>query len=374
MLTRICRAAVLTFGILLLSSTGWSQTSAISGKVVGEDGTPIKDALIQIERTDVRGNYKVKTKGKGDYFHAGLPYGTYKVTLVIDGKDMDSLNGVRLGGTTAEVNFDLKELASRREQQQKAADGGISEEQLRGMSADERKRYEEGLKKRQEALSKNKQLNATFNAGMEALRAGNLDLAVASLTEASTVDPAQAVIWANLAEAQGRLGQSKTGDERTQLSEAAIASYRQAIALQPADASFYNNLGLLLVRMGKIEEGKAELLKAAQTDPVNSATYYYNLGATMINTGNTEAAVEAFQKAIAAKPDHAEAHFQLGTALVGSAQIGEDGSIKPVPGTIEAFQKYLALVPNGPNAPAATAMLESLQGSVDTTFKGAKKK
>jgi tetratricopeptide (TPR) repeat protein len=271
------------------------------------------------------------------------------------------------------VNFDLKELAGRREQQQKAADGGITEDQLRGMSADERKRYEEGLKKRQETLSKNKQLNATFNAGMEALRAGNLDQAVASLTEASTVDPAQAVIWANLAEAQGRLGQSKTGDERTQLSEAAIASYRQAIALQPADASFYNNLGLLLVRMGKIEEGKAELLKAAQTDPVNSATYYYNLGATMINTGNTEAAVEAFQKAIAAKPDHAEAHFQLGTALVGSAQIGEDGSIKPVPGTIEAFQKYLALVPNGPNAPAATAMLESLQSSVDTTFKGKKK-
>lgn len=373
MLTRICRAAALTFGILLLSSTGWSQTGAISGKVIGVDGKPLRDALVKIERTDVRGNYQVKTRAKGDYFHAGLPFGTYNVTLLVDGQDMDSLRGVRVGGDTAEVNFDLKELASRREQQQKAADGGITEDQLRGMSADERKRYEESLKQRQEALGKNKQLNATFNAGMEALRAGNFDLAVASLTEASTVDPAQAVIWANLAEAQGRLGQSKTGDERTQLNEAAIASYRQAIALQPADASFYNNLGLILVRMGKIEEGKAELLKAAQTDPVNSATYYYNLGATMINTGNTEAAVEAFQQAIAAKPDHAEAHFQLGTALVGSAQIGEDGSIKPVPGTIEAFQKYLALVPNGPNAPAATAMLESLQGSVDTTFKGQKK-
>jgi tetratricopeptide (TPR) repeat protein len=374
MLTRICRAAVLTIGILLLGSTGWSQTSAISGKVLGEDGEPIKDALVKIERTDVRGNYQVKTKNKGDYFHAGLPYGTYKVTLVIGGKDVDSLNGVRLGGETGTVNFDLKELAARRQQQQKAADGGITEEQLRGMSAEERKRYEESLKQRQEALSKNKQLNATFNTGMEALRAGNLEVAVASLTEASTVDPTQSVIWANLAEAQARMGQSKTGDERSQLNDQAIASYRQAIALKPDDATFYNNRGLILVRMGKIEEGKAELLKAAQTDPVNSGTYYYNLGATMINTGNTEAAVEAFQQAIAAKPDHAEAHFQLGTALVGSAQIGEDGSIKPVAGTIEAFQKYLALMPNGPNAPAAQAMLESLQGSVDTTFKGAKKK
>jgi Tfp pilus assembly protein PilF len=374
MLTRICRATVLTIGILLLSSTGWSQTSAISGKVIGVDGKPLRDALVKIERTDVRGNYQVKTRAKGDYFHAGLPFGTYNVTLFVDGQDVDSLRGVRVGGDTAEVNFDLQELAARREQQQKAADGGITEDQLRGMSADERKRYEESLKQRQEALSKNKQLNATFNAGMEALRAGNLDLAVASLTEASTVDPTQPVIWANLAEAQARVAQSKTGDERTQLNDQAITSYRQAITLKPDDASFYNNLGLILVRMGKLEEGKAELLRAAQTDPANSATYYYNLGATMINTGNTDAAVEAFQNALAANPNHAEAHFQLGTALVGSAEIGDDGSIKPVPGTIEAFQKYLSLQPNGPNAPAAQAMLESLQGSVDTTFKGAKKK
>ena len=44
-------------------------------QVVGEDGQPLKDALIKIERKDIKGNYKVKTKKKGDYLHAGLPLG-----------------------------------------------------------------------------------------------------------------------------------------------------------------------------------------------------------------------------------------------------------------------------------------------------------
>ena len=40
----------------------------------------------------------------------------------------------------------------------------------------------------------------------------------------------------------------------------------------------------------------------------------------------------------------------------------------PAPGTVEAFQKYLELQPDGPNAQSAKDMLTSLGSSVATTF------
>ncbi len=38
------------------------------------------------------------------------------------------------------------------------------------------------------------------------------------------------------------------------------------------------------------------------------------------------------------------------------------------PGTAEAFQKYLELSPNGPNADSAKALLASMGTSVETSF------
>jgi len=53
---------------------------------------------------------------------------------------------------------------------------------------------------------------------------------------------------------------------------------------------------------------------------------------------------------------------------VGKAQIGADGKITPVPGTVEAFNKYLELQPDGPYAQPAKDMLTTLGSSVQTQF------
>ena len=82
-------------GACLLALTSFAQITAIEGDVKGVDGAPLKGALVKIERKDIKGNYKVKTDKKGHFFHAGLPLGTYKVILEVDGKDMDSVDGVR---------------------------------------------------------------------------------------------------------------------------------------------------------------------------------------------------------------------------------------------------------------------------------------
>ena len=38
-----------------------AQTGAIEGDIKGPDGKGLKDALVKIERTDIKGNYKVKS-------------------------------------------------------------------------------------------------------------------------------------------------------------------------------------------------------------------------------------------------------------------------------------------------------------------------
>ena len=112
-----------------------------------------------------------------------------------------------------------------------------------------------------------------------------------------------------------------------------------------------------------------ELTKAAQADPVNAGKYYYNLGAVYVNTGNTEPAVAAFKKAIEVDPNYADAYYQYGISLMGKAATDANGKFVAPPGTAEAFQKYLDLKPDGPNAQPAKDMMASLGATVNTNFK-----
>jgi hypothetical protein len=60
--------------------------------------------------------------------------------------------------------------------------------------------------------------------------------------------------------------------------------------------------------------------------------------------------------------------YQLGIVLMASAEVDDKGNIKPADGTVEAFQKYLEVEPNGPHAAEAQAMIATLEGSVDLSF------
>jgi tetratricopeptide (TPR) repeat protein len=235
------------------------------------------------------------------------------------------------------------------------------------MSNQQRKLYEKALKDRQQTISKNKKLNAAFNAGMEAKRLKDFATAVSYLKEATEIDPAQHVVWANLAELYSALFSTKVGDARKETEDLAIEAYHKALAIKP-DPAYHNNLGLTLIKTGLLEEGSAELEIAAQLAPENAGTYYFNLGAVMVNSGNTERAIEAFRKATEVRPDYADAFYQLATALVGTAQMKDDGSIVPAAGTVEAYQKYLNLEPEGSYAPSAQAMVQSLTGKLETVF------
>src|SRR5438128_1981109 len=138
----------------MFAASAYGQNMTISGNVIGEDGKPAQGVQIRIDRTDMKGSYKVKTDKKGNYLYAGLPMtGTFTVVVEKDGKDVDKLQGVRTrGGAPAEnINFNL----------QKAATGATAaaEQQERSMSAAEKEAYEKQKKTNEEAMAKNKALN-----------------------------------------------------------------------------------------------------------------------------------------------------------------------------------------------------------------------
>ena len=357
---------------LLLSSAAFAQTTTIVGDVKGPDGKPLPNAQVQIQRTDIKANYKTKTDKKGHYVYAGLPIGTFNVSVEIDGKVADQVNGVRTRtGDPLEVPLDAGRAAA-------AAAGGAAapaEEPNRAMSAKDKAEFEKQKKAQEEALAKNKALNDAFNAGKDAVTAKNWDAAIDNFEKASMLDANQHVVWSNLADAYLNRADARTGADKQADLDKGIAAYAKAIAIKPDDPAYHNNYALGLAKAKKFDEAQAELTKAAQLDAVNAGKYYYNLGAVYVNTGQAEPAGTAFKKAIDTDPNYADAYYQYGLYLIGKATTTPEGKIVPPDGTAEAFQKYLQLKPDGPFADPAKAMLQSMGSTVETSFDkpGAKK-
>ncbi len=361
----------LTLCVLAFAGVSLAQTSAIEGTVKGEDGQPVKDAVVKIDRKDIKGHYEVKTKKKGDYFHAGLPLGTYKITLVIDGKEVDSVDNVKTRlGDPLPVNFDLHGRQAKAAETAKAIETGtLTKEQARDMTPEQKAAIEKQSKERAAAMAKNKELNDAFNQGMEALKTKQYDVAITQLTKASEMDANQNVVWGNLAEAYSELSKTKTGAEKEAASTKAAEAYGKAITLQPNDATYHNNYALLLARMNKIPEGEAELNKAVALDAPNAGRYYYNLGAVLVNSNQLPAACNAFEKSIAADPNYADAHYQKAMCLTAKATITADGKTIFPDGTQQEFQKYLELKPDGAFAESSKGMLQAMGAKIETEYR-----
>ena len=370
---------VASAGALLLALSSFAQISAIEGDVKGEDGQPAVKAVVKIVRTDIKGNYKCETNKKGHYFYNGLPLGTYNITVEIGGKEMDGVNNVRtrLGDPTP-INFDLQKIAAARnakaaqaaQTQQGAATGqALTKEQERGMTKEQKEAYDKALKEREASMQKNKALNDAFNAGLTAATNKDYDTAVTEFNKAAEMDPKQIAVWSNLADAYAQQAKKKTGAEFDAAMAKCAEAFQKAIELNPTDGGLHNNFALALAQAKKFPEMQAELEKAASIEPTKAGQYYYNLGAVLVNNNQNEPAGAAFKKAIEIDPNHADSYYQYGIFLIGKASIAADGKVTPVPGTIDAFQKYLQLAPTGQFADQAKAMLTSLDAKVDTAYK-----
>ena len=314
---------------MLFAIPAFSQTGTLTGKATDTDGKAITGATVSIERQGVNGHYETKTDNKGQYVHAGLPTGQYKLTLMKDGKPLMTTDARVAFGADSKYDFDLKN----------APKGGGDNEELRKKIAEEKAKAEA--------------TKASFDAARTALAAKQYDEAIRLFKEAAEKDPTQHVIFANLADAYS---QAKKYDD-------AAAAYQKAIELKPDEAAYFNNLGIAYGNAGKIDEATKSLQKAAELNPAGAGQSYYNLGAVLTNRGRPEAA-DAFKKAIEFNPQLASAYYQLGIAYFGKPDT--------IPLAIPALEKFLSLQPTGQDAEAAKQLIEAAKASAPTGFKSDK--
>lgn len=364
------RVANLMAFCLVFAGLSFGQMATFMGKVIGPDGKGLKDAVIKIERKDIKGNWQTKSNKKGEWIYSGMQAGgQYVISCEVNGQVVDQISNVRASmGEPMEFVFDLKKLADRQAAQQKAAETGqISQELARDMSPEQKAALEKQMKERSAAMAKNKALNDAFNGGMAALQAKDYPTAIDSFTKAGEMDPKQYAVWAQLATSYENFANTKAGAERDATLGKAGESYAKALELRPDDAGLHNNYALCLVKMKKLDEAKAELEKAALLDPAGAGKYYFNLGAVMVNTGQNDAATEAFKQAVAKDPNHADSWYYIGNTLSGKLQVQGDKVIAPE-GMQEALEKYLALAPDGQYAEAAKGLLSTISASVQTSY------
>ena len=360
-LTRRLTGVVVLLASFAFTFSAFAQTGGLSGKCTGQDGNPLAGYTIQVERQEMKWSSHVKTNKKGEYTYIGLAPGNYKLTLVDpSGRQVFNISHhVGLGDPT-EVNFDMaKEMAAARKEQMANPDTAKKIEQ----AATEQKQFT-GLK-------------ATFDQATLLFNQQRFAEAAAMFEQALPLakDKNVHIVLAQLAQAYGKAAaQEQSKDARVQDQQKAIDNFQKAMQLDPNDASLHNNLGSVYADMGKVAEARAEFQKAADINPAGASGYYYNLGVVMVNQGKMDDAAVSLKKATDLDPTNANAFYWYGMALLGKAGTKPDGTVDVVPGTVEAFQTYLKLQPNGQWAQAAQASLGQIQGKVQTEYKKEKKK
>jgi len=367
------------FAVALAAPPVFAQAEGIlSGTVKGLDGKPLADATLVLKQTKTGVVSSAKTDKNGHYILEGLRVGPYEFELkdAAGVSQLQSKFDIHIGQNPLDLNLkDLitpEQLAARKKSEQEtqsfqsmkaAFDAGHSlmaqAQQLRTdiskAPADQRGPMKE-------------KLNGIYQEALQ-----DFQTAQAAATEK---DPNQHLFWFNIADAYDGLGKN----------EEAVGAYQKAIELAqgvtgkqaPAPsqiASYYANLGNLYGKMGKVDDANKAYAAAAAADPANAGTVWLNSGIVLYKANRLNEAVVPLQKATELLPNNAQAWYLLGAALVSEMDFKQEGEKSiPVlkPGTVEAYQKCLALDPNGPWGAQAKDAIDALnaQGAgIDTKVK-----
>lgn len=370
--------ALLLAPVLLLTPTAMAQTTRLSGKVLDIQGNPYPDVVITITNKDNGAHFVLKTDKDGNYQQVGLQNGIYNVNFKKD--NIDYTDQVQINSSTGDK-------------------GAVLDENFQAIA--KKSGYDvEAAKKQQAAADKFKTMKTHFDNGVHAitdadatkqqLRSSppdqkatlqaklNTDYQTA-VTEFEQAQQSAPDKDPNLPTILGNLGTAYDGAGKY---PEAVDTLQKAIDLKPTPA-LYMQLGTDLARVGKIPEAGAACDKAATLDPTNKTAAegcYKNIGVVLTNANKMKDAIGPLQKATGMDPKDADAWFLLGNALTNQIDTKKEGGKEIyiiLPGTTEAYQKYLELEPNGPHAADAKASLDTLaqlRGATATTVVTKKKK
>jgi hypothetical protein len=190
-----------------------------------------------------------------------------------------------------------------------------------------------------EQVAHERQAYQLFN---EAVLEARLDEKAALYRKAIALQPDLAEAHYNLAFALERLGKK----------EDAATEYREALRLRPGDVPATLNLGSILYEDQALDEAAAVYRAALALRP-GSLAVRNNLAQTYAAQGRSAEARREFEAILRADPGYANAHFNLAVLL-------DDGMHQPKLAA-EHYRRYLALAPDGEDAPKARASLEKTE-------------
>lgn len=368
------KTGAIAFILVLLGAISASaQTATVKGNVKDQAG-PVVGAQVLLKDPETGRKYPLKTDKKGQFFSIGISPGKYDVTVTRDGKQVYTANGfpVTLNQEVNELDIDV--TPGNAEQAVQAPQGGGQQQQQQQpkLTEEQKKQMEEIQKKNADIVKENAKIGSLNNMLKEAqadMQAKNYDGAVQVMEQAAQADNGQHdQVLGVLGSAY--LGAKKYPEAIDTLNKAVqIGSTQTRPNIKTMMATYYDNLGQAYAKTGKIPEAIASYDKEAEQDPTNAAQAYYNEGAVLTNAGKTDDANAAFTKAIQANPNKAEAYYQRAINSLQKATVDKTGKMVAPSGTVEDFNKYLELDPNGPNVEAAKQMLDTLGAKVSTGYK-----
>lgn len=309
-------AAVVT--LAFVSPALAQSTGMVRGVVKDATGKIVEGAKINIDAEASNRHFETKSDKKGEFIQIGLPPGAYKVSAE---KDKVASTAANVTVRIAAGNPITLVLGG-------GAPGGPSPE----------------------AAAKTAALKKTFEEGVTASRAGNHDAAIASFEAAAALNPSCYDCYYNIAYSES---QKKDYDK-------AEAAYKKAIELKADYAEAYSGLANVYNATRKFDQAAAASAKAMELSNSGAgaaggggnADAMFNQGVILWNAGKIPEAKKQFEGAVAANPNHAESHYQLGMALVNEGNLA---------GAATEFETYLKLAPTGPNAATAKGILSSLK-------------
>ena len=115
--------------------------------------------------------------------------------------------------------------------------------------------------------------------------------------------------------------------------ELALPFFKTALEANPSNAQFWYSHIVALIKLERLIDAKALLdqakskgIKGADFDQLeqrlNDAGAHNKMGIALQEQGKLEEAIEAYNKALAIKPDYAEAYNNMGIALQRARQAG----------------------------------------------------
>lgn len=328
----------LVAGLALVAAPASAQTGQVKGKVIDAQNKPVEGAKITIINVNMQNRkFETKTKKDGNFLQIGLPTGDYKITAEKDG--MVQSFDVKITLDMKEVNFMLQPGGQ-------AAAGQMSKEEAAKQAA-----RVEGIKaKFAEGATLSNEAAALGTEGKADEANLKYDAAILKFQEVIVDVPKCAECYLNIGSIYSQKKEFDKSEE----------AYRKVLEMSPESVDAYNGLATIFNTQKKFDEAQkmsAEATKRASAGPGGAANpeALYNQGVIAWNANDFQTAQQSFNAAIAAKADHAEAHFMLAKVYLNLGKL---------PDAAKEFETYTKIAPNGPNAKEAASNFEMLKSYI----------